>query len=554
MDREPVKDAGLFSLLRVSATKERYLYPFFLSLLAVVLFFPGLGARDFWAPGEPIYAEIIRVMFDKGQWVVATVNGQLYTDKPILYFWLALIFSKLTGEVSEWTARLPTALGGLGLVLTTYHLGKTFYNRRTGFLSGLLLATSSRVVWESRFVRLDIVLSFFLFLGFYLFLKTFIGGAPSALYLVAYLCFALATLTKGPVGLILPGFTVLCLLLLTRRWRELRNMHLVSGGLLVAVVIIPWLLLLHVKGEDQWLKDFIWIHNIRNYALKPIGHIRPFHYYLWNLPPDFLPWTILLPGALIYYYPWRERLQQPVTLALLCWFAVIFIFFSISKSKIAYYLLPLLPSLALFAGSYLNNLFSEEEPREIHWKCTALLLYVLAALMLAGGIALPFVSHRVEPDLFLWALAAALILSIGSVGMILLLKKKKIELSFWVLIAVFASAVCISGIGLLPHLDRYKSPRAMGEFIQREISAKAPVYIYQNTMSDFNYYAHRETIPVLRSMEALEQVSLQGQETYLLISERDLKKVRLGLLQSIVTERQVGETKWHLAKLSGSSQ
>ncbi|TMA13239.1 MAG: phospholipid carrier-dependent glycosyltransferase, partial [Deltaproteobacteria bacterium] len=199
MDREPVKDAGLFSLLRVSATKERYLYPFFLSLLAVVLFFPGLGARDFWAPGEPIYAEIIRVMFDKGQWVVATVNGQLYTDKPILYFWLALIFSKLTGEVSEWTARLPTALGGLGLVLTTYHLGKTFYNRRTGFLSGLLLATSSRVVWESRFVRLDTVLSFFLFLGFYLFLKTFIGGAPSALYLVAYLCFALATLTKGPV-------------------------------------------------------------------------------------------------------------------------------------------------------------------------------------------------------------------------------------------------------------------------------------------------------------------------------------------------------------------
>ena len=72
-------------------------------------------------------------------------------------------------------------------------------------------------------------------------------------------------------------------------------------------------------------------------------------------------------------------------------------------------------------------------------------------------------------------------------------------------------------------------------------------------MSDFNYYAHRETIPVLRSMEALEQVSLQGQETYLLINERDLKKVRLGLLQSIVTERQVGETKWHLAKLSGNS-
>jgi 4-amino-4-deoxy-L-arabinose transferase-like glycosyltransferase len=554
MDSGQDKWVGQALFRPVSTTKESYLYPFFLSLLAVLLFFPGLGARDFWAPGEPIYGEIIRVMFDKREWVVPTVNGQLYTDKPILYFWLALVFSKMVGGVSEWTTRLPSALGGLGLVLTTYCLGKTFYDRQTGFLSGLLLATSSRVVWESRFLRLDTVLSFFLFLGFYLFLKIFIVGGPSALYLVAYLCFALATLTKGPVGLVLPGLTALGLLLLTRRWRELRNMHLISGAFLVAAVIIPWLLLLHVKGEDQWLRDFIWIHNIQNYALRPIGHIRPVYYYLWNLPSDFLPWTILLPAALLYYYPWRDRLRQPVTLALFCLFAVIFIFFSASKSKIAYYLLPLLPSLALFAGSYLNNFFLEKESQGIHRKCTVLLLYVLAASMLVGGIALPFASYRLEPDLFLWALAAASILSIGSGGMILLLGRKKLELFFLVLIAVFASAIWISDVGLLPYLDRYKSPRAMGEFIQNKISAKAPVYIYRDTMSDFNYYARRETIPVLRSVEDIEQVFLKGQEAYLLISERHLNEFPLGRPQTIVTERQLGETKWYLARLSGSSQ
>ena len=91
------------------------------------------------------------------------LNGQLYADKPVLYFWLALILSKIGGGVNEWTVRLPTALGGLALVLVTFEFGQTFYDRETGLFSGLILATSCRVLWESRFLRLDTVLSFFLF-------------------------------------------------------------------------------------------------------------------------------------------------------------------------------------------------------------------------------------------------------------------------------------------------------------------------------------------------------------------------------------------------------
>ena len=103
--------AGEYSLLLLTA-------------VAVLLFFLGLGARDFWAPGEPIYGEVIRVMFERNNWLIPMVNGQVYADKPVFYFWLALIISKAAGGVSEWTARLPAALGGLGLVLTTYYFGK----------------------------------------------------------------------------------------------------------------------------------------------------------------------------------------------------------------------------------------------------------------------------------------------------------------------------------------------------------------------------------------------------------------------------------------------
>src|SRR5438132_1241534 len=153
--------------------RKPYLTPLALAVFTGLLFLPGLGARDFWAPGEPIYGEVIRMMYERNDWLVPMLNGQLYADKPILYFWLALIVSKIGSGVNEWTVRLPAALGGLGLVLVTYEFGKTFYDRQTGFFSGLILATSNRVLWESRFLRLDTVLSFFLFLGFYFFLKAF---------------------------------------------------------------------------------------------------------------------------------------------------------------------------------------------------------------------------------------------------------------------------------------------------------------------------------------------------------------------------------------------
>src|SRR4029453_683108 len=85
----------------------RKLYPLYLCLLCFMLYISALGARDFWAPVEPRYAEIARVMFSKNEWVVPTINGDLYTDKPILYFWLVLLVARVFGAVNEWTVACP---------------------------------------------------------------------------------------------------------------------------------------------------------------------------------------------------------------------------------------------------------------------------------------------------------------------------------------------------------------------------------------------------------------------------------------------------------------
>ena len=530
--------------------RKHYWAVFALVVYSALLFLPGLGSRDLWAPGEPIYGDVIWAMYERNNWLVPMLNGQLYADKPVLYFWLALVLSKIAGGVNEWTLRLPTALGGLGLVLVTYQFGKTFYSRQMGLLSALVLATSSRMLWESRFLRLDTVLSFFLFLGFYFWLTAFTKRGAKHKYLLGYLCFALATLTKGPIGLVLPGFAVLSLILISGRWREIREMHPVAGFFLVAFVLCPWLWLLHLRGEDQWLRDFIWVHNVQNFALKPIGHVHPFYYYFFNLPPDLLPWTLLIPGAVVFYYPWKQRLRNPATLGLVYWFAAIFVFFSASKSKIAYYLLPLLPSLALFVGSYLSEILSPERRQGNHWRLTAGILYVLVGVLGIGGVALPAVVFKVEQGLFLWSLPAAAIALAGGGAMFLSLRRGRMEAFFLSLLAVLLGTFLVAAVGVFPYLDAYKSPRPIAEYVRSRLPLGASVYVFKSTMADFNYYARRERIPVVDSADDVTKLSLSGRNRYLLVNGKDARQFKFDSRFNIVTEHQIGEKKWYLLRLS----
>ncbi len=535
--------------IEVLIDQRPYFAPLVLTAVAGLLFLPGLGSRDFWAPGEPIYAEVIRVMFEKGDWLIPKLNGELFADKPIFYYWLALFVSKLAGGVSEWTVRLPGAFAGIGLVLVTYAFGKTFFNRQIGFMSGLVFATTSRALWESRFLRLDTTLSFFLFLGFFYFVKAFLRHGTRANYFGAYFCFALATLTKGPIGLILPVLAISSLLLVTGRWRELPRMHLIAGLMLVIAVISPWLILLHLRGQDAWLSDFIWIHNVQNYALKPIGHIRPIYYYLVNLPPDFLPWMLFIPGALIFYFPWRGRLREEANLALLCWFATIFVFFSISKSKIAYYLLPVYPALALFIACYLSELSVKQKLSGFHWRLTELCLYLLASTMLVAGFALPIFTHTLERTLLPWSAPLSMILVVGAIGMFIFLRHKQVLRFCYTLLAILVGAGTIVGVGVLPHLNQYKSPRPLGDYVRWQLPAASQVYVYQSTMADFNYYARRERIAVVESESELGALPATSAASYLLINNKDLPEIDITAPRQIVADYRIGDRKWHIVKL-----
>jgi 4-amino-4-deoxy-L-arabinose transferase-like glycosyltransferase len=520
-------------------------WPFFLCALTLLLFVTGLGRRDFWAPVEPRYAEIIRVMFAKGEWIVPTVNGEIYTDKPILYFWLALIASKIAGGVNEWTVRLPAALSGIGFVLATYFIGRDFFSTRVGVIAAAVLATSMRVIWEARWAHIDMVFSLFFVLTIYFGGRSLLGKGKKYEILWAYMFMALAVLSKGLIGIVLPALLLTAFAIVRRDWRMLLAARLPLGSAIFLSIVAPWFYLVNNATEGRWLADFIYVHHLQRYTGWE-GHQHPFYYYLRTLPLDFLPWTAFAVPAVVAYFPYRELKQRPLVLFLVLWFAVIFLFFSISDSKRDLYLLPLLPTLALLVGNYIDDLASKQLPESALYRW---LSQLFSGAVSVSGLVLPLIVWIMRPEAFWIVLPTALVFTIGGVCTLVFIRKgQPLSVVTTVTLLMTFASVSIS-IWVLPYMNRFNSRRAFSSRIEENVPETAPLYIYADHMHDFNFYTRREIIPVLSSPSEVEDTHRQPGTSYMLIRRDDLKKLSTADPGEILITDSIGNKIWSLIAL-----
>ena len=355
-----------------------------------------LARRDLWAPVEPRYAEIVRIMFAKGEWVVPTVNGDLYTDKPILYFWLALIASKIAGGVNEWTVRLPSALAGIGFVLATYFTGRDFFSPKVGLIAGVVLATSMRVIWEARWAHIDMLFGFFFLLTIYFGARSLLGKGEKREILWAYVFMGLAVLAKGLIGIVLPGLLLAAFAIVRRDWRIIIDAKLQLGIPIFLLIAAPWFYLVNSATDGKWLADFIYIHHLQRYT-DGMGHRQPVYYYLTTLPADFMPWTVFAIPAIAAYFPYRGLTQRPIPLFFSLCFLVVFLFFSISDTKRDLYLLPLMPTMALLVGNYIEDLTANRLFDGALYRWLSQFCFGAVAII---GLAMPLIAWVVRRETF----------------------------------------------------------------------------------------------------------------------------------------------------------
>jgi len=383
------------------------------AVLALALaWFAGLDHRKLVRADESRYGEIPREMVASGDWVTPRLNGFKYFEKPPLQYWATAASFEAFG-VDEWTVRLWPALTGFAGVLLVFFAGARIFGREAGLYAAAALAGSLLYVALGHFVTLDMGVTLFLSLTVLAFVLAQLDGTPErerrGWMLVAWAAAAAAVLSKGLIGLVLPGGAFVLYLLARRDWGLLGRLHVVPGAAIFLVIAAPWFVAVSLANPE--FARFFFIHeHFERFLTKVHERYEPAWYFLPVLAAGIMPWLVSFAAALWRGAREREPARFRPALFLLLWCATVLAFFSASDSKLASYILPLFPAAALLIG------------RQLAAASRALLVgqALLAALVGAAFVVLaprlPYLEMtRVAPELLHayapWLVAAGTLLA-----------------------------------------------------------------------------------------------------------------------------------------------
>ena len=331
----------------------------FLLLLCGWLFFLNLGRVPFLGKDEPKNAEAVREMMVRGDWITTTLRGEPWFDKPILYYWVALVFFHLLGP-GEAAARTASALFGTGGVLLTWWFARILFDARVALRAAIILATALEYFWFSRTAVVDLSLTFCVTLCLVAFHRALEGERPSSTWFrVGFAALGAATLAKGPVGIVLPGLVLGSYLLAGRRFQNLRRIPWGSGVLWFLMVAAPWYVAVSLRHGLKFWNDFVVNRNIDRYLSTVHHHPGPVYYYLPVLVIGLFPWGALVPFAVgrVFRQGWRVLLGDRRREAFLfLWILMPLLFFSFAGSKLPSYLLPCFPALSILIAESWDTL------------------------------------------------------------------------------------------------------------------------------------------------------------------------------------------------------
>jgi 4-amino-4-deoxy-L-arabinose transferase-like glycosyltransferase len=368
-----------------------------LYVFSTLLFFVTPFYRDLWSPDEPRYAAIAKEMVLTGNWVTPHLNGTLYTEKPPLHFWLMALSACIFGSYSNAVLIFPSFLAAFGCLAVTYFLGKSLFNRRVGFLSVMVLATSSLFLGLAQFIRMDVTLTFLMTCSLYCFLRGHQRArGKTVCYVTFYILLAFAFLTKGPIGIFLPSIVVILYLALKRDFKAAREAKPLAGILLMSLIVCTWMALAVHKSGWEYLQALLIRGNLER-AFNSWEHDRPFYYYLILFPTTFFPWFPFLIGA-VFYHDLLKRFREVEDniLLLAMWFGAIFIFFSLMSAKEGLYMLPLLPPASLLVGEFWHKALAAQSGDSRLHRYFSFSAYSLCVVYLIAAIAaLCGVMHKV---------------------------------------------------------------------------------------------------------------------------------------------------------------
>ncbi|MEW5818927.1 MAG: glycosyltransferase family 39 protein [Cyanobacteriota bacterium] len=552
--------------------KKEIYYLITLLVLSFIFFFLKLWGFSLFDVDEPRYAEAAREMIESNNWITPYFNYVVRFDKPVLFYWLIAISYKIFG-VSEFAARLPSAIMATLIVFAVFFFGRKHINSKYGFISALVTITSIEIVGLARMSITDMTLAAFItFMLMAGFTAAHSEGKQRNFWWYAFYVFAaLGMLTKGPVA---PAFAVMVLgpyFILTGKFIEvLKTCKLFTGFLLFFLVASPWYIMVILENGQPYIDQFFLTDNLKRFTSTVSGHDAPIYFFFIVVLIGFIPWSTFLPYALIKYLkpvfaaykqkstniecntgdkkcsdipgscpfimlyniivdPIRIKykdtgLNEYLIFFSLLWFIIIFTFFSLSGTKLLTYILPLFPALSLIVGYlWYEYLEKEDSVRDIYMLISC---GVLVLIFLVVSYLFVFQFYSLMPrdakvlNLGSISVYAALVLSLGSIIVFIFIFLKKKIFAFSSMIIMMIAIALVALYGIVPKVN-YAAQGHLNQLINvanNYPDGKHDIITYGLVKPSIVFYTQRKIHHVEDSDEKLFKKYLNTSERIFIIT------------------------------------
>ncbi len=486
---------------------------YILFLIPLILYIGLLSVMPQMEPDEARYSLIASAMNESGNYITPHIKSTIYLEKPPLVSWATAISFKIFGE-NDFSARLFAALCAWGCILLVYFIGRHFRDEKTGLFAAAILTVSCYHFFLGRINILDMPLTLFICLAIWLGYLALKRQNKNYLFYLFYFICALAFLTKGIIGVVFPFGILIVWLLWSGQWRKLLLLFSPVGILIFLMTVCPWLILAQKENSD-----FLWFFFVREHFLrfttKMHGKTEPFYFYLPILIGGVLPWAVYLIQA------WKNKFISESLFArddnklLVVWLLLIFIFYTISSSKLPTYIAPMFLPLALFAGcifqKYEENI-SSESPGE--GRMLFRVMIIIQSLILIIALFLPPIFQQYSDAekglvimtsrywwLYIFLPVIALILMTFLPDLIFRKFRKGWFFTIYILAALFLGSILFAANDFLAP---YRSARVAKDAISKYVPVGRDLYQYRVNFYGIDFYNKIRT-PIVEDFGELSE-------------------------------------------------
>lgn len=562
--------------------------------VGIIVFFSNLGVTRLWDQDEAYFARTAVEMHERNEWVVPYFNGEPFAHKPPLMFWMMRVGFSMFG-VNELGARFWSGVFGIATALLTYRLGRKVFNANVGLLAGQAMCTTVMFDIVGRAATPDSYLVFFCTLALYLFARREKWDEPAAesgredvlkniswsQWIAIYAVMGVAVLTKGPIGVVLPGCVIGLYLLMrdsvgklpldatwgdrvllflrrfTRFFVVLWQMRPFTAIATILLVAGPWYVLVDWRTEGNFLAEFFGVHHFGRFFNAMDQHSGPIWYYIPAVLVGFFPWSIFgIPTVLNLMRGCREidKSRTPTNLAArftACWIIVFVGFVSLAQTKLPSYALPAYPALALATAAFIHRWLTQPASVNRWWPRLSFGSLVLVGLIMAiGG---PVVAHLLEAGTLIKGRPIAApelsgeVLLLAGLGAILLigggiclalseLRRSEATVAGLALTAVLFCTSLFAGIAV--RVDRHQPSPMVAEVIRHHTHQSPRVAQFAYFRPSLVYYTGTK-VEACKNPEEVSKFLKSSPDAFLVTTEEHYKKLYSTLpVEAVVLDRR----------------